>query len=559
MKTNQGIGVGLRPQHYLVITSDWPAMDWFEAVTENYMDSGGRPVQILEEVRKHYPVALHGVSLSIGSADPLRPQYLERLKALAGRIEPFIVSDHLCWASVDGHELHDLLPLPFTEEAVTYIADRVQQVQDFLGRQILLENVSSYVTYTHSTIPEWEFLKEIALRSGCGILLDLNNIYVNSKNHGFAPLDYLKGIPGQCVGQFHLAGHTDKGDYLFDTHSDSVASPVWDLYRQALELWGPVSTLIEWDENIPAFERLSAEAEKAREIYLSVIASGAKQSKLQRDLDCFVAKSAPCNDNTSSDKNTKLSEIQHAMRLKIEASGSGGDDIALNHQAGVPGIERLSIYAGGYMARTQEALQEVYEAAAHVLGAEVFHELAHDYAKAYPSTNYNLTYLGRHLPEFLKSWEGAKELPFLSDLAALEWEIAMAFHAFDEPPADSSKLADLSIDDWENTRLVFQPSVSIVKSAWPVLDIWNVRKKPPEKIRVELLNRPQNVLVSRRGWEPQCRLIQDAECQMLETLMNRQTLGAACEEASGEVFAVSEWFAAWNSGGLIARFETGKP
>ncbi len=261
-----GCGVGLRTEHYDVVTTEWPAMDWFEAITENFIDSGGRPLAILEAVRRRYSVALHGVSLSIGSADPMSREYLQRLKALVDRIEPAIVSDHLCWTGVDGENLHDLLPLPFTEEAVGYVAERVRQVQECLGRRILLENVSSYVTFQHSQMPEWEFLAAIAERADCGILLDLNNIYVNAFNHGFEPLDYLAGIPGERVGQFHLAGHTNMGAYLFDTHSRHVIEPVWALYREALRRWGPVSTLVEWDAEIPAWPVLAEEAATAQRI-----------------------------------------------------------------------------------------------------------------------------------------------------------------------------------------------------------------------------------------------------------------------------------------------------
>ncbi len=265
-----GCGVGLRTEHYDVITREWPRVDWFEAISENFMDSGGRPLAVLEQVRRRYPVALHGVSLSIGSADPLDRQYLKRLKALVDRIDPVIVSDHLCWTRVDGEQLHDLLPLSFTEEAIRHVVARVGEAQDLLGRRLLLENVSTYVAYAHSTMPEWAFLTEIAERSGCGLLLDLNNLYVNGYNHQFDPAEALGRIPGELVGQFHLAGHTDKGAFLFDTHDRPVIDAVWALYRQALTRWGPVATLIEWDEDIPAFARLAEEADKARAIYVQV-------------------------------------------------------------------------------------------------------------------------------------------------------------------------------------------------------------------------------------------------------------------------------------------------
>ena len=246
-------------------------MDWFEAISENFMDSGGRPLQVLEAVRLRYPVALHGVSLSIGSCDPLNQDYLRRLKELADRIDPAIISDHLCWTRVDGEELHDLLPLPMTEEAVRHVAQRVAQVQDALGRRILLENVSSYLTYQHSTMPEWEFLTAVAERSECGILLDVNNVYVNAYNHCFDPYEYVDAVPPELVGQCHLGGHTDMHDYLFDTHSRPVIEAVWDLYRHVLQRWGPVATVIEWDEDIPEFCRLAEEADRARAIYVQVL------------------------------------------------------------------------------------------------------------------------------------------------------------------------------------------------------------------------------------------------------------------------------------------------
>lgn len=263
----KGCGAGLRTEHYQYVLEKHPAVDWFEVISENFMDSGGKPMSILEEVRKAYPIACHGVSLSIGTVDPLDRAYLERLKQLIRRIDPFIVSDHLCWTGVGGENLHDLLPLPFTEEALEHVVSRVQQVQDYLGRPILLENVSSYLTYEHSVIPEWEFLANVAQRSGCGILLDLNNVHVNAYNHQFDAMTYVEAMPVDKVGQIHLAGYTDMGKFYFDTHSAPVVDKVWKLYEAAMKRFGPVSTLIEWDEHVPPFERLLEEVERARNIH----------------------------------------------------------------------------------------------------------------------------------------------------------------------------------------------------------------------------------------------------------------------------------------------------
>jgi uncharacterized protein len=261
-----GFGLGLRVDHYEAILADNPPVDWFEALTENYLVPGGKPLDYLMRIRERYPVVMHGVSLSIGSTQPLDRGYLAQVKALAARLEPQWVSDHLCWTGVAGRNMHDLLPLPYTEEALANVVERVRTVQDILGRRILLENVSSYVTYRDSQVTEWEFLREIAERSDCLILLDVNNIHVSSVNHEFDPLDYLNAIPVDRVQQIHLAGHEDHGDYLIDTHDHPVPDPVWELYSAAVRRFGSVSTMIERDANIPPLEELCSELDAARQL-----------------------------------------------------------------------------------------------------------------------------------------------------------------------------------------------------------------------------------------------------------------------------------------------------
>ena len=265
-----GFGLGLRTQHYQEILDSAPPVDWFEALTENYLVPGGKPLHYLDQVRARYPVVLHGVSLSIGSSDHLNRDYLRQLKALAARIEPMWISDHLCWTGLNGRNLHDLLPLPYTEEAVIHVSDRIRAVQDFLGRRLLIENVSSYLTYTDSCMSEWEFLSAVAGRADCLILLDINNIYVSSFNHEFDPLEYLRGVPVERVQQFHIAGHRNHGDYIVDTHDEPVIDPVWRLYADACRRFGPVSTMIERDGNIPPLAQLLGELDQARRIAAGV-------------------------------------------------------------------------------------------------------------------------------------------------------------------------------------------------------------------------------------------------------------------------------------------------
>jgi len=270
-----GFGLGLRVDHYDAILSQRPAVDWFEALTENYLVPGGKPLHYLMRIREHYPVVLHGVSLSIGSTHPLDRGYLSQVKALAARVEPEWISDHLCWTGVAGRNLHDLLPLPYTDEALRNVVERVRIVQDILERRILLENVSSYVSFRDSRLTEWEFLEAVAAESDCLILLDVNNIYVSSVNHEFDPHDYLNAVPAERVQQIHLAGHEDHGDYLIDTHDHPVPDPVWDLYRAAVRRFGNVSTMIERDANIPPLEELCTELAAARTVAAQALAQAA--------------------------------------------------------------------------------------------------------------------------------------------------------------------------------------------------------------------------------------------------------------------------------------------
>ena len=261
-----GFGLGLRTEHYNAILESKPNVDWFEALSENYMIPGGKPLHYLDRIRENYPVVLHGVSLSIGSTTPFDADYLRDLKKLADRIQPAWISDHLCWTGVHGQNIHDLLPLPYTEETAKHVAERVGIVQDYLGRRILLENVSSYASYVDSTMTEWEFITEIAEKADCLLLLDVNNIYVSSYNHQFDAEAFIDGVPKNRVQQIHLAGHQNNGDYIIDTHDAPVIDPVWDLYEYAISRFGAISTMIERDDHIPELGVLVEELQIARDI-----------------------------------------------------------------------------------------------------------------------------------------------------------------------------------------------------------------------------------------------------------------------------------------------------
>jgi len=272
-----GLGVGLRNKHFNHLLHHPPQVDWFEAISENFMDDFGFSRHVLMHIRKQVPVVMHGVSLSIGSTDPLNMDYLQKLKALAEIIEPAWISDHLCWTGVLGANTHDLLPMPLTKESLDHVAARVHQVQDFLGRQLVLENPSTYLEFKSSTMPEWEYLSLLAKKTGCGLLLDVNNVFVSAHNHGFDAVTYIENLPHAHIVQMHIAGPTDYGDLLVDTHDKPVPLQVWKLYKLAQELTGGVSTLLEWDAHIPEYPELVEELFKAKQVLKGILPEAAIQ------------------------------------------------------------------------------------------------------------------------------------------------------------------------------------------------------------------------------------------------------------------------------------------
>lgn len=277
---NLGLGIGLRSVHFPHILHHWPAVDWFEVISENFMDSQGRPRQVLEQIAERYPIVMHGVSLSIGSTDPLDRVYLNRLKSLACEVKPRWISDHVCWTGVAARNTHDLLPIPFTEQTLRHVVERIRVVQDILERQFVLENPSSYVEFADSSMSECEFISRMAEESDCGLLLDVNNVYVSSFNHELDPEVFIRALPHERIVQFHLAGHTNYTTHLIDTHNNHVIDPVWELYRLAHQLTGGVSTLLEWDADIPPFDVVHDEVLKAKRFMGSQLSGVAPQIPL---------------------------------------------------------------------------------------------------------------------------------------------------------------------------------------------------------------------------------------------------------------------------------------
>lgn len=453
-----GAGVGLRTKHYAAaLAAGAPLPDFFEVVTENFLGAGGRPREVLVEAANRRPIALHGVSLSIGSTDPLDARYLDRVAALVELVKPAIVSDHLCWTSHGGRHSHDLLPLRFTEHEADRIASRVAEVQARLGMRILLENVSSYLAWRGSTMTEWAFLAAVAERADAGILLDVNNVFVSARNHGFDAREYLRGMPAGRVGQIHLAGHQDRGTYLFDTHDAPVADPVWALYEETLALHGPVATLIERDDKIPPYEELLAEAARARAVLSRVASAPAMPPIAPRDPRRGESKRPEPRDATAAG---------HAL-LFAALSGASTGVLAEIDAGGLAPATRVEVYASSYRARLHDALLEDFPATDAFLGHDRFHATALEYARAHPSTSPDLGDFGASFAAFLRSRDAVA-----ADLAALEWARTEAFDAADGTPLTMRALAAIAPGRWPALRFTPHPSLRFVSVQSRVDTIW---------------------------------------------------------------------------------------
>ena len=450
-----GFGVGLRPKHYREFLETAPAVDWVEAISENFMGVGGRPLAVLEKVRRDRPVVLHGVSLGIGSVEPLDARYLKDWKALIDRIEPSIVSDHLCWGRAHGRYSHDLLPEPFTQEAVQRVAERVKQAQDFLGRRIALENVSSYLTFKQSEMTEWDFLAQVASAADCDILLDVNNIFVSSRNHGFDPDAYLAGVPVDRVAQIHLAGHQRRPEIIIDTHDGPVSDEVWALYARALARFGQVPTLIEWDDAVPPLEELLAEAQKARVIAgahaepcLPLPAGQSPWGRRRWEETRVGVRAFP---------SSPMHSILFAAICDPEPVSEAAQALIADHPPLSPKA-RIEIYAEMYWLRMRDTLRVSFPAVHSALGDHDFDALVADFLRQHPSTHHSLDRLGAPFAAFLRTAH-----PEQADVAALEWARAESFIAIDGPVVPFSELQAIPAESWGELSLKAHPSVRVLE------------------------------------------------------------------------------------------------
>ncbi|MBB3119474.1 MNIO family bufferin maturase [Pseudoduganella violacea] len=568
--TMPGAGVGLRAPHYRQFLAQRPRMDWLEVHTENYLDQGGWDWHVLQELRRDYPISLHGVGLGLGSARGFSAAHLERVRSLARRIEPMLVSEHLSWNAVFDRQLNDLLPLALNHEALALLSERVERVQELLGRPILLENVSTYVRFADDAMSEAQFLAELVRRTGCGLLLDVNNLYVNQINHGEDALAAMAALPAGSIGEIHLAGHLRTPEALIDHHGDKVAEPVWQLYEAALQRFGVLPTLIEWDTDIPALDILLAEAAQATRR-----AAPYSPARVHHGVRPQIGHEL----GSDSQRNSGSVCVHLGARHQGgHGLGHGGADSAPALAAGqqcfaqalfapeqaerlLPMLtgphlaHRLALYRGNLSAAWEKALHAAYPVIAQLVGAEFFGGLARAYGRAHPSDDGDLNRFGARFAAFLADFAPAAELPYLPDMARLEWLLHRAHYA---PAADGISAAELAAvppETIEARRLVLHPACALSASSWAVVPLWLAHQPDSAQAFPARMAQASYGLVCRPQWKTQLVPLSAAQHAALQVLARQGSFGAALDAAFelDEEFDVAGSLQQWLTHAVIMK------
>ena len=534
---NPGFGLGLRTTHYPDFQRQRQPLEWLEVITDNFLVEGGRPLQMLDFIRRDYPVVMHGVAMSLGSADGLNLAYVQQVKQLAQRIEPLWVSDHLCWSGLGRTVLHDLNPLPYTDEAARRLIDHIIQAQDLLQRRLVVENVSSYVSFAHSGATEWEFLSHVAQEADCLLLVDVNNIYVSAFNHGFDPLDYLNALPVHRVQQIHLAGHSRNPTHIIDTHDHPVCPEVWDVYAAACRRFGAVATMIERDDHIPPLPELLAELEQARAIAQAnvggvVMSSVAKPSQLHTVAAQGPALLALQTDWVASVLQDTLPEEAPTL-LSLAQSGS---DTA---------YDRLGIYHRAYRLRLCEVLRDSFAKTSAYMG-ELFDQHASEFAVSQPPALRNLGRYGATLPAFLQ--HTYPDNPELAELAQLDWDLRSRFDGAD---ALAATLDALQPNDEDNIACLtmtspLHPSVVLRNSHSNAVKLWRAIDDDTEGPEVQLDDSGAGLVVWRWDLQPHFMRLDAAQYRFMQALAEGSSIQDAAQSfADTEVLSTPEVLGAW--------------
>ena len=529
-----GFGLGLRTQHYADFLARKQPLDWLEIITDNYLIDGGKPLAVIDAIRRDYPVAMHGVAMSIGASQGVDVPYLQRVKALADRIEPLWVSDHLCWTGPGPEQLHDLYPLPYTDESARHVIAQIRRAQDVLGRRLVLENVSSYIRYRHDSASEWQFLAHIAQEADCLLLVDVNNIYVSSVNHGFDPLTYLHALPAHRVQQIHLAGHSDNGDHIIDTHDHPVAPPVWDLYAQACQRFGAVAAMIERDDHIPPLAELLDEMAIARRV-------AAEHGAPPEPVAITSITLAPTADLTG------LAAVQRHFADRVLANAlppEMPEDLITG---------RLPIYHHAYRARLAEVLADTYAKTCLYMGSDTFEAHARDYAVAHPPRTRSLNRYGEGLVGTLRA--AYPDNPELHELAQLDWDLRTRFDSADVSTLETA--AAQASDTWTTRPGVLHPSALLRAITTNVVGVWNAIHTDDDVPEAVALPAPATLLVWRKGHQPHFRTLDAAEAAWVQALHAGASVHDACAALlgsglwQGDPTVLGGWLAQLLDDGLV--------
>ncbi|HEY9096198.1 MAG TPA: DUF692 family multinuclear iron-containing protein, partial [Hydrogenophaga sp.] len=511
-RTSPGFGLGLRTAHYSDFLSGRQPVDWLEIITDNFLVAGGKPLVMLDTFRRDYPMAMHGVAMSLGSAQGINPDYLRKVKALARRIEPLWISDHLCWTGPTDQPLHDLYPLPYTEECARVLVAQIRQAQDMLERRLVVENVSSYLRYSASGVSEWAFLAHVANEADCELLVDVNNIYVSSVNHGFDPLEYLRALPVDRVRQMHLAGHSRNGDFIIDTHDHPVAPEVWALYAQACSLFGPTATMIERDDHIPPLPELLAELNQARRIAFDTedaLARSTQDTAVPIPTHGEAPTASPLAEAPS------LLDTQGLLVKAVLTTVPEEVPEALNPPGPMPGRRGLEIYHHAYRARLQSVLADCFPKLLLYVNSDYFDTLSLSYVESHPPESRLGTY-GHAFAQHLALLH--PDDPVLRELAEMEWALRSVFDAADVPAWQQDRVQSLGADACLAQWPILHPTLRFLAQRSNALAIWKAIEA--DEPVPELVYRADAVdlVVWRRGLQPHFSSLDPAEARFLRAL-----------------------------------------
>jgi uncharacterized protein (UPF0276 family) len=545
-----GFGLGLRPKHYPHIFANLPQVGWFEIISENFMDTGGRPRRNLSRIMEHYPVVMHGVAMSIGTVDPLNSEYLQKLKKLADDVNPAWITDHLCWTGVAHRNSHDLLPVPYTEEALKHIVARIRQVQDFLERPLALENPSTYLEFKTSHIPEAEFIARMAAESGCNLLLDVNNVYVSCYNHRLDAKAYIDALPLDRVVQIHLSGHSNMGTHIIDTHDDHVVDEVWALYRYVVHKAGRTpNTMVEWDDHIPEWDVLYAELGKAR--------AAAADAANYAPLPDLARQQTPYAANIVTPLSDAQSVMQEAIFRGSETDSEPGAWIRAKQEFAP--ADQLAVYINAYRFRLNDVTAEDYSVLRHYLGDDAFERLIWDFVNTVRSEHFNIGRYAVKLPQFLATHEVCD--PFALELCTLETAISQLADYPETPPLDPSHLQGMTADALMESVLSPRAALQLLAFDYPVNNYYigvkeeeSVSAPAPEKSFVAVFRHEDTVWRMPLG---------ASEYHLLQKLFSGVPIGQALETVQAELGVkeeelspqLSEWFSRWMRNGLLSRDE----